>query len=292
MTTTMMPASLLASLALDSTVLDLLNKSYGKTSPKAEDKPKTKLAKVKAEKGEKSKKSVEIVWIIPAPKFQDHALFLSIMRNAGLREVERVNPVTTEIAKVQVFDAAAHRADAQFAVALYSGWTNEPWGTQVDRALTHARFALLPKTGTALPHRSPEAHSARWTAGGWTKGAPDAFEKITQDLEARERLATDEVATMSALYEMAGRDPAGFERRLLKLAKDDPGLAALIRQRPELLGTMGALAEQRLASVREDIAGFDFSDPDAIERRYQTLSMRGLPTFVEQLSLMHQFAKA
>lgn len=293
MTTTTTAPSFYASLTLSPEVAALLNASWNASDLSKPSAPKgeSKLAKAKKAKGEKSKGIKPVKQIIAAPKVQDHALFLRIMREAGLRTVERANAETGEIVKLQVFDASEHRIDAKFAIALYTGWTDEPWGTQLDRAVNHARFSILPKTATALPHRSPASHEARWTAAGWTKGAPDAFEKIRMDLEARERLAVDEVATMTALYEMAGRDRAGFERRLMKLAKDDPGLAALVRQKPELLGTMLAIAEHRLGTVREDLATFDFSDPSAVEGRYATLSMRGLPTFVQELSLMNQFAK-
>lgn len=291
----------LRSLVLSDEVAALLNKSYGKgTTPIRDEKPATsKLARAKREKGEKSAKaSSEIKWIYlspiaakrPAPSAEQ---FLVAYREAGYMLVQRTNTETGEINSLRVFDEKLHRTEAMWCVAIYSGWTDEPWGTQIDRAVNHARFEILPKGKGYLPHRSPEAHSARWTADGWTKGAPDAFAKIQADLDARERLAVGEVADLSSLFDMSGKteEKAAFGRRLDRLAKEDPGLAALVKQRPDLLGTMLAIAEQRLETVREDMRTFDFSDAGAVESRYATLSMRGLPTLAEGLSLMNQFAK-
>lgn len=294
-------ASLLSVLSLTPEVAALLVASYGqkeKTIPIVAN-GETKLVAVKREKRAKEeKKSTDLVWVVAAPQAakgqkQDPILFLAAMREAGIRDQELINSETGEIVKIAVFDANVHRGDAKFAVALFAGWTNEPWGTQIDRAMCHARFSILPKGEFYYAYRSPEGHSARWTEAGWIKGAPDSFEKIQQDLAARARLAVEEVATMTSLWEMAGRaaDAAGYERRLLKLAKDDPGLAVLVRQRPDLLQTMCAIAEERLAVVREDIRTFDFSDAEAVEQRYATLSMRGLPAFAEQVALLHEMAR-
>lgn len=335
-TATVSPApavSFLSSLVLSPEVAALLTASYGKgATPISAEKPATsKLAKAKRAKGEKSEKkpSTDIVWIVkPAsnakgqPIPQDGALFLFAMRAAGIRYVEKVNDATGEVRQVPIYDAKLHRSDAQYAVALFQGWTNEPWGTQVDRARAHAKFSLgdsdaiirpcaaatpfgarwivvgrtpRPRGDTALPHRSAEAHSARWTAEGWVKGMPDAFTKINADLEARERLAVHEFSLMSTLHDLAGKSRAkaraDYEQIMLRLAKHDPGLHAIVEAHPNLLATMVAIAEQRLETVRRDIETFDFSDPAAVEKRYASLNMRGMPVLAEELSLMHQFSK-
>lgn len=323
--------SMLSALVLTDDVAALIARSYGKgAAPISAEKPAvSKLAKAKKEKGE-SKKSTEIKWLYLAPKAAKRPeptaeQFLVALRGAGYTLVPQTNPITGEIIVSRVFDEKLYRFESMFAVAIYQGWTNEPWGTQIDRAELHARavagtrtpilrldhravadrpspfaarwsvvgYTPTPKGGIALPHRSAERHNARWTAEGWTAGAPDAFAKIQSDLDARERLAVSEVATLNALLDMSGKtsEKAAYGRRLDALAKEDPGLAALVKHHPDLLGTMLTIAEQRLATVRADLEGFNFSDPAAVETRYASLSMRGLPTLAEGLSLMNQFAK-
>ena len=98
---------------------------------------------------------------------------------------------------------------------------------------------------------------------------------------------------MTALYEAAGVDPITFERRLLGLAKDEPNVAAIIRQRPDMLKTMMVIATARLEELRQDLAALyngDFS-PIAIERAHKALLGRGMSSFEEQLVLMNTTPK-
>jgi hypothetical protein len=281
--------SVFSHLVFDPAVLALLNDAYATPVPKSETREEkaSKPRPIKAPKGEKSEKIVAVKQVIPVPAVQDHVLFLTYLRSAGVREV--TDEVTGQIKTIH--DPSEERKDQAYCVALYMGWTSEPHGTQLDRAVLHARFSLSPKSGT-YTHRSPEMHSARWSVAGFVAGLPNATQKILGDLGARERVAVEEVATMSALYDAAGTDAAGFERRLLRLAKEEPNLAALIRQRPELLVTMLTVAEARLAEVRMDLDALDDFSPAAIERAHACLLARGMPSFEEAIVLLNTTPKA
>lgn len=297
--TTSIP-SLFAGLDLDPATLAALHNAYAAPAQKSEEKgkgDKPKAPRTPREKGEGKKEKEPIKWLVAGtasdPKLpqQDPILFLTALRDGGKRE--SVNEVTGQV--VMVHDPIAQRLDEKFAVALFNGWSNEPHGTQLDRATLHARFLTEPKgTVWEFPHRSPETHSARWSAAGFIAGMPNATQKVLGDLAGRERVCVEEVATMTALYESCdGADPITFERRLLKLAKDEPSLAAMIKQRPELIKPMYVVALQRLEHLREDLAGLYNGDlsAEAIERAHRCLLGRGMPTFEEELSLLNTTPK-
>lgn len=296
--------SLFAGLDLDPATLAALHNAYAAPAQKSEEKGKTpKAPKAPKEKGEGKKEKEPIKWIVAGtasdPLFpqQDPILFLSALRDAGYREVEVTNEVTGEVSTKRVHDPIVRRFDEKFAVALFNGWSNEPHGTQLDRATLHARF-LCADQGAVwaddMGYRSPIRHSAVQSAAGFIAGMPNATQKVLGDLAGRERVCVEEVATMTALYESSeGVDPITYERRLLKLAKDEPSLAAMIKQRPALVKPMYVVALQRLETLREDLAalyGGDFS-AEAIERAHAALLGRGMPTFEEELSLMNTTPK-
>jgi len=271
----------------DPAILAAINAAYSQTAPIQKHKAThVSVPKIKKEKEQKRKPSYDVTYIIPPPVGpQDHAAFLAALREAGYCEV--ISDITGLIQRVH--DPIKERQDQRDAIALYQGWTDEALGTQLDRAVCHARFSLLPK-GESYSHRSSEQHAAKWSVEGFVSGLPNAMNKVLADLAARERTCVEELSNMTVLAEAASTDPITYERRLASLAKDDPGVAALIKQRPELLPTLVKLAEARLAEVQADLDSMYSEDGsvsvETIERAHRVLSERGMPTFQEAISML------
>lgn len=287
-----------ASFIKDPALLAALHKAYAAPTPKSEDKPKA--PKAPRAKGEKKAKEpvAPIKWVIGddltlhAQTADVAGYFLTALCRAGLVKVTNDRGVT-----VEVYDPIKGRADQKFAVALFAGWTDEPHGTQLDRAVLHARF-LCTEQGNVwaedMGYRSPIRRHAAWSVEGYIAGMPNALRKILADVAGRERTATEEYITMTRLVECQS-DPIEFEKRLLTLAEDEPNLAAMIRNPPapfetraHLLDTLETLADARLDELQHDLAALYSGDlsADAIERAHAALVGRGAPTFEEGIVLM------
>jgi hypothetical protein len=215
------------------------------------------------------------------------ACFLRALRAAGKREV------TDEVTGLvnTVFDESAYRFDAKEAITAFLGWTNEALGVQLDRATLHARFLRAPKGALSLGYRSPEAHTARASATGFVAGLPNTTRKVLADLAARERAATAEMIDVGNV--VSARDngnPAEYERALTRFAREEPGIAGILRARPDFLDTAYDLAAARLAEVRADMG--ELSSEADILRAGEIISRRGMPTFEEQIALMNTTPKS
>lgn len=301
--------------ATDASFLAELDAAFAKPSPiegeKSSRKGKGK-GSLRERDGEAKKKNEGFKILIQATGSLTATSFLVALREAGLRPIldeagePRVSEVTGEV--LMHCDPSAEREDQKLALIGFAGWTNEAHGTQLDRAVNHARFSLLPKRGISLPHRSWEKRQAKASisAAGFVSGLPHFAEKMLQDLAARERLAVEELATASALVDCLGKpatetsapidaDPVRFERMLTKMTQDDEQLVAAIRgtkNLPKLLNMMVVCAEGALVQIREDIDSLDGSNltVEAIDRCHRVLAARGAPLLVERIALQGEMA--
>lgn len=122
-----------------------------------------------------------------------------------------------------VIDSVAERADIRFAIAGYCGLTSEPQGVQLDRARREAkRGHIFDSKGKPLPRgieidyapfRDPQAHADKWSVEAYVAGLPNHYLALLGDLEARERLAVDEVITFQNLLDSFGADPKSTDPR-------------------------------------------------------------------------------
>jgi hypothetical protein len=112
-------------------------------------------------------------------------------------------------------DPIKGRKDEQDAIRSFIGYLPSlAHGVQLDRARLYAHQLLRRQErkdvgivlNTELSHRSPTANSARWSAAGYVAGIPHHMGKLIQDLEARERIARDDIMIFDALISYVGSE--------------------------------------------------------------------------------------
>jgi hypothetical protein len=189
----------------------------------------------------------------------------------------------------------------------YTGLHGEP--VTMTNVITYA--GVVP---AAHAWRSPESHSAQWSASGFVAGCPKPIRKILGDLCARERLAAAELLNFGKLQEFVLNDDQDSYDKLIAaeyplskemepifakdgitvesftvVQKENPVVIALKREKGssllDALSKLEAFAGARLAEIQKDIDGLDGKpDTDTVERVYAAMLNRGsLPTLEESV---------